>query len=376
MVKKAKDCCNCGFDLFSFGNAFVSFLDFFHRGEINLVRSGLYFAIDNIMKILVTGGAGYIGSIMTKQLLDKGFKVVVVDNFSNGHHQAVNKRADFEKIDLADKKAVQKVFEKHQFEAVIHFAGVISMGESMENPAKYFYTNVFNALNVFEEMVKHKVLKLIFSSTAGVYGSPQEIPISEEHPKNPTNPYGESKLMVERILFWYDNIYGLRSISLRYFNAAGASLDGKLGEAHQPETHIIPLALRAALLNQRFELYGDDYPTADGTCIRDYVHVEDLCQAHLLALQALLTGHKTDYYNVGTGKGYSNKEVIRMVEKVTGKKLKVKVSKRRLGDAAELVADPTKIKKELGWQPQYPDLETIVKTAWRWQKTYTPTYQK
>lgn len=327
------------------------------------------------MKILVTGGAGYIGSIMTRQLLGKGFKVVVVDNLSEGHRQAVDKRADFELVDLADQKAVEKVFKRHKFDAVTHFAGVISMGESMENPGKYFRINVFNALNLFESMVKYKVLKLIFSSSAGVYGNPVRLPIPEEDPKKPTNPYGESKLMVEKILSWYDKIFALRSISLRYFNAAGAALDGKLGEDHRPETHIIPLAIKTALGERKiFKLFGDDYETFDGTCIRDYVQVEDLCFAHLLALNALFKGAEATAYNVGIGKGYSNKQVIAMVKKISGVDFPVEICPRRPGDATELVADSTKIRKELGWKPRHSDLKTIVKTAWRWHKTHPKGY--
>lgn len=319
------------------------------------------------MKILVTGGAGYIGSLMVRQLLEVGYEVVVVDNLSTGRREAVDKRAELVIADLSHRKAIYKLFSDYKFDAVMHFAAVISMGESMENPAKYFYGNVFNSLNLLEEMVKHKVSKLIFSSTAGVYGNPIKIPISENHPKKPTNPYGESKLMVERILRWYDKIYELKSINLRYFNAAGASFDQSLEEHHRPETHLIPLALKSVLdENHPFELYGDDYSTKDGTCIRDYIHVEDLCSAHLLALKALFDSHKTDYYNVGTGRGYSNREVIKMVEKVTGKKLKVKVGKRRQGDAVELVADSRKIKEEFGWQPKHSDLETIVGSAWKY----------
>ena len=328
------------------------------------------------MKILVTGGAGYIGSIMTRQLLDKSFDVVVLDNLSGGYKQAIDKRANFETVDLADEKAIAEVFKKHKFDAVIHFAGVISMGESMENPAKYFSINTFNALNLFKAMIKHKVLKLIFSSTAGVYGNPVRLPISEDDPKNPTNPYGESKLMVERILSWYDKIFNLRSISLRYFNAAGASLDGELGEDHQPETHIIPLAIKTALEQKKaFKLFGDDYKTNDGTCVRDYIHVEDLCNAHLLALKALFKDSKTKNYNVGTGKGCSNREVVEMVKKISKVDFPVEICSRRPGDAAELVADATKIKKELGWRPQHSDLETIVKTAWEWHKNNPRGYR-
>lgn len=328
------------------------------------------------MKILVTGGAGYIGSIMTRQLVDQGFEVVVVDNLSSGHRQAVDKRANFELIDLGQEKAVEGVFKKYKFDAIIHFAGVISMGESMENPAKYFKINVFNALNLFEVMVRYKVLKLIFSSSAGVYGNPVRLPILEDDSKKPTNPYGESKLMVEKILGWYDKIFGLRSISLRYFNAAGAALDGKLGEDHHPETHIIPLAIKTALGEREgFKLFGEDYETPDGTCIRDYVHVEDLCSAHLLALKALFEGSKTKVYNVGTGRGYSNKEVIAMVKRVSKVDFPVKICARRPGDATELVANPTRIKKELGWEPRYSDLKTIVKTAWHWHKDHPEGYE-
>ena len=327
------------------------------------------------MKILVTGGAGYIGSIMTRQLLDKGFEVVVIDNLSGGYRQAVDKRADFELADLVNEETIEKVFKKYQFSAAIHFAGVISMGESMEHPGKYFRINVFNALNLFEAMIKHQVLKLIFSSTAGVYGDPVRLPIPENDSKKPTNPYGESKWMVEKILSWYDRIFNLRSISLRYFNAAGGTLDGKLGENHQPETHIIPLAIKTALGQRKiFKLFGNDYKTFDGTCIRDYVHVEDLCQAHLLALEALLKGSKTKVYNVGIGKGHSNKEVVEMIKKVTGIDFPVEICSRRPGDATELVADSTKIKKEFGWKPQHSDLKTIVETAWEWHKSHPQGY--
>lgn len=327
------------------------------------------------MKILVTGGAGYIGSIMVRQLLDKGFEVVVIDNLSGGHRKAVDRRARFKQIDLAQQKALERVFKGSEFEAVIHFAGVISMGESMEKPAKYFRINTFNVLHLFEIMVKYRVSKLIFSSTAGVYGNPVRLPIPEDDPKKPTNPYGESKLMVEKILGWYDKIFDLRSISLRYFNAAGAALNGKLGEDHRPETHIIPLAIKTALGERKgFKLFGEDYDTFDGTCVRDYVHVEDLCLAHLLALKALFNGSKTSVYNVGTGKGYSNKQVVATVKKISRVDFPVKICPRRPGDATELVADPAKIKKELRWKPQHSDLKTIVKTAWQWHRSHPQGY--
>lgn len=315
-------------------------------------------------KFLVTGGAGYIGSVMTRQLLDTGYEVVVVDNLSSGEKEAVDKQAVFEKLDLSSGKEITSLFSKHKFDAVLHFAGVISMAESMKDPFKYFSQNTFNALRLFEEMVKNNVKTVIFSSTAGVYGNPEKTPIPENHSKNPTNSYGESKLAVERILSWYDKIFGLKSVCLRYFNAAGASSDANLGENHKDETHIIPLALKAIDTDITFKLFGDDYDTKDGTCVRDYIHVEDLCYAHILALKHLLDGGESKIYNVGTGNGYSNKEVVAEIEKVVGKKMKVEISPRRPGDADILVADSSKIKSELGWQTEHSDLQTIVKTAW------------
>lgn len=326
------------------------------------------------MKILITGGAGYIGSQMTRQLIERGDEVVVFDNLEEGHKKAIPQGAVLVVGDIHDQKALDSLFNQHKFEAVMHFAGVISMAESMENPYKYFYINTFGPLNLFETMVKFNVKKLIFSSTAGVYGDPLHTPIKEEDFRNPTNPYGESKLMVEQMLSWYDKIFGLRSISLRYFNAAGTSIDGRFGEDHKDETHIIPLAMKAVLTKTPFTLYGTDYQTKDGSCIRDYVHVVDLCDAHLLVLDALFKDHKTDVFNVGPGIGFSNKEVIETVKKVSGINFKIEVGERRPGDADELIADPSKIKKELGWQPKYSDLETIVKTAWAWHKNHPKGY--
>lgn len=327
------------------------------------------------MKVLVTGGAGYIGSQMVRQLIERGDEVVVFDNLEGGQKKAIPQQATFVVGDIHDQKALVSLFSQHKFDSVMHFAGVISMAESMENPHKYFYNNTFGALSLFETMVKNRVKKLIFSSTAGVYGDPLHTPIKEDDPKNPTNPYGESKLMVERMLSWYDKSYNLRSISLRYFNAAGASLDGNFGEDHKEETHIIPLAIKAALTNSQFNIYGKDYKTADGTCERDYVHVVDLCDAHLLALDALLKGHKTDVFNVGPGIGFSNTEVVEMVKIVSGVKFPVVFGERRPGDADELIADSSKIVKELGWEPKYSYLETIVKTAWQWHKNHPKGYE-
>jgi len=319
------------------------------------------------MKILVTGGAGYIGSITSHQLVKAGHQVVVFDSLAHGHKDTV---ADLDLVigETQDINFLINVINQKKIEAVIHFAAFIEMGESMKDPYKYFYNNVFGSLQLIKAMVKTGVDKIVFSSSAGVYGNPERLPVKEDDKKEPTNPYGQSKLMVERLLAWFDKIHQLRSISLRYFNAAGATLDGKLGEAHEPESHLIPNILKAFIAGKEFVLHGDDYQTADGTCIRDYIHVLDLAQTHILALEALAEGHKTDLYNAGTGKGYSNKQVIEMVEKVTGKKVKVKIGPRRPGDANELVADAAKFQKEFNWQPQYSDLRTIIESAYNWHK--------
>lgn len=319
------------------------------------------------MKILLTGGAGYIGSITAQELIKAGHQVVIFDNLTQGHKWAI------EGLDLVigetqDYKFLRNVLRDKKIEAVIHFAACIEMEESMKNPYKYFYNNVYGSLQLFKAMVDNRIDKLVFSSSAGVYGNPKRLPIKENDPKNPENPYGESKLMVEKILTWFDKCHNLRSISIRYFNAAGAILDGSLGEAHDPESHLIPNILQAVKEDKGFILHGNDYKTKDGTCIRDYIHVLDLAQTHILALEALDKGHKTDVYNAGTGKGYSNKQVIDMVEKVTNKKVKVRAGPRRSGDADELVADPAKFQKEFNWQPKHSDLETIIKTAWQWHK--------
>jgi UDP-glucose 4-epimerase len=318
------------------------------------------------MKILVTGGAGYIGSFMTKNLLERGGEVVVVDSLERGHRQAVDSRAKLYVGNLLDREFVAKVFSENKFDGVINFAGFISMGESMENPYIYFQNNVFASLNVMEEMIKTGANNFIFSSTAGVYGNPVKLPIPEDHPKNPENPYGESKLMVEKIMAWYQKTHNLNCVALRYFNASGASLDGKLGENHSPESHIIPNIVSAILKGDSFKLFGTNYKTKDGTCVRDYIHVLDLVEAHVLAIEKLNKDKGMFIYNVGTGNGYSNKEVIEMVRKISGKDIKVEEIARRPGDADSLIADASKIKTELGFSPKYSDLETIVKTAWEW----------
>lgn len=318
------------------------------------------------MKILVTGGAGYIGSIMTKRLLDDGHDVTVLDSIERGKESVVDDRAELVVENLCNRNFVRKFLEENTFDAVVHFAAFISMAESMQDPYIYFYNNVMGSLVLIEEMVKAGTNNLIFSSTAGVYGNPTTIPIPEDHDKKPTNPYGESKLMVERILEWYNKIHNFNSVALRYFNAAGATTDASLGEQHIPETHIIPNVIHAVLNNKPFTLFGKDYETSDGTCVRDYIHVLDLVEAHLLAINKLMSEPGQYVYNVGTGKGYSNKEVVEIVQKISGKNIEVSYADRRPGDAAVLVADVAKIKNELGFIPRHSDLETIVATAWRW----------
>lgn len=305
---------------------------------------------------------------MTRRVLDKGIEVVVVDNLERGNKDLIDQRAFFIRGDLRNRTFVSKLFsEYNKFDAVVNFAGYISMPESVANPYIYFDNNINVSLNIVESMIKNNQNNFIFSSTAGVYGNPVETPIKEDHPKNPTNTYGESKLMVERILPWYQKAYGLNYACLRYFNAAGATLDASIGENHNPETHIIPNAINAILKSGEFNLYGDDYDTKDGTCIRDYIHVEDLVEAHILTMDKLQKEKGGYTYNVGTGNGYSNKEVIEMIGRICGP-LKVRVEKRRPGDADVLVADSNKIKAELGFAPKYSDLETIIKTAWEWHK--------
>lgn len=319
------------------------------------------------MKILVTGGAGYIGSFMTKALLDRGDQVTVFDNLERGHKEAVDTRANFVKGDIKNDKDLENLLVNSLFDGVIHFAGYIAVGESEEKPDIYYQNNVAGSKNFFEAAVKSGVKKLIFSSSAAVYGNPQQIPIPEDHPKNPTSQYGKNKLEVEGILanLRKEN-ESVGFVVLRYFNAAGASLDGLLGENHNPETHIIPNIITSVINDKPLNLFGNDYKTKDGTCVRDYIHVLDLVEAHILALKKLESNSGSYVYNVGTGNGYSNKEVVEAVEKASGKKVSVQISARRPGDADELVADVNKIKSDLGFNPKYSDLETVIKTAWQW----------
>lgn len=320
------------------------------------------------MKILVTGGAGYIGSFMIQKLLADQYEIVVSDSLERGQQKDLHSQVEFKVGDLADKNYRTTLLKDTHIDAIIHFAGYISVGESMQNAYMYFQNNVATSLQFLEEARQNNINKIIFSSSAAVYGNPIQVPISENHPKNPESPYGESKWMFERILHWYHAVHQLNSVSLRYFNACGAALDGSLGEAHDPETHIIPNAIKAALNNTPFTLFGTDYKTPDGSCVRDYIHVLDLAEAHVLAVKKLEKDQGAFSYNVGTGKGYSNKEVVAMVKKVSGIDLQMNIAPRRPGDPDSLIADPNKIMSDLGFKPQYSDLETIVKSAWAWHQ--------
>lgn len=325
------------------------------------------------MKILVTGGAGYIGSITNRMLQDAGFETVIFDNLSEGHRKAVGTTRLIEG-DLKDKEGIERVFQSEKFDAVVHFAAKALAPESMEQPYGYFQNNILGGLNLLEAMRKGGSNKIVFSSTCAVYGYPKNLPVDENSPQNPVSVYGETKRMFESILAWYGKLYKISSISLRYFNAAGATEDGRLGEDHKTETHIIPLAIKAALENKPFTLYGDKYDTPDGTCLRDYIHVIDLAAAHVLALTRLTKTGASAVYNLGTQKPYSNKEVVAMVKKVTGKNFFIEVAPPRVGDPAAIYADSTKAKKELGWQPKYDNLEKVVKTAWEWHRKHPDGY--
>ncbi|MGI8990108.1 MAG: UDP-glucose 4-epimerase GalE [Bryobacteraceae bacterium] len=319
-------------------------------------------------RILVTGGAGYIGSNTVLQLLDRGYDVVVVDNLSRGYrHNVAPER--LRELSLQDTAALVRVFEEAPCSAVIHFAAFISVGESMQQPEIYFENNVGGSLSLFTAMQQVGVKNVVFSSTAAVYGMPEVSPIPETLPFAPINPYGESKVMVEKILGWFDRIHGIRSVCLRYFNASGADPKGRAGEEHDPETHLIPLLFHAIPSGEPVTVFGEDYPTPDGTCIRDYIHVTDLAQAHILALEALAGGAASNKFNVGTGFGFSVREVIQAVENVTGKKVPYKVGPRREGDPPALVADSTKLRSTLGWSPKYGDLRAIVSSAWNFAES-------
>lgn len=317
-------------------------------------------------KILVVGGAGYIGSHMVRQLIKAHYDVVILDNLSTGNRKLVP-AGDFVEGNLGDVGLLDRLFATHAIEAVMHFAAFSQVGESMHFPLKYYCNNVAETIALLDTMLRHDVKRFIFSSTAAVYGEPVAIPITENHPCAPTNPYGNTKLAVERMLADCDAACGLKSVALRYFNAAGADESGEIGEMHDPETHLIPIVLKAAAGRiDHIQVFGTDYPTSDGTCVRDYVHVNDLAQAHLLALDELLAGGQSAVYNLGSSSGYSVKEVIGKAEAITGKTIPVVEAPRRAGDPAVLVASSAKIKRELGWQPAYENLEKIIQSAWHW----------
>ncbi len=319
------------------------------------------------MKILVAGGAGYIGSHMVKQLALAGNDVITLDNLSYGYRDAV-KYGEFIEGDLGDSTLLDSIFKSGDIDAVMHFAGFIQVGESVIKPSMYYLNNVVNTHTLLDAMLRHKVMNFIFSSTAAIFGEPDYTPIDEKHTKQPINPYGHSKLMIEQVLDDYDKAYGLRSTCLRYFNAAGADPDGELGERHSPETHLIPLILQAASgRRDDIKVFGDDYETDDGTCVRDYIHINDLCDAHSLALDCMIKNDKSARFNLGNGKGFSVKQVIDVVKEVSGKDFKVNIEPRREGDPAVLVADASLAKKQLNWQPKFAELRDIVKTAWEWE---------
>jgi len=322
------------------------------------------------MKILVVGGAGYIGSICTEILLNEGHEAAVFDNLGEGHRRAVDSRAKFIEGDLADREKIQAALSSARPDAVMHFAASALVGESMRDPSKYFRNNISNGLNLLDAMVATRIERLVFSSTCAIFGPPERVPIDETAPARPINPYGESKLAYEKILRWYDQIHGLKFVSLRYFNAAGAS--ESFGEDHRIETHLIPNVLKVALGQKPYvEIYGTDYDTPDGTCIRDYIHIVDLARAHMLALGAA----QSEFYNLGTGGGSSVREVIAACREITGRKIDIVEKTRRHGDPPRLIASSEKIKRDLGWRPQFESLDAIIESAWKWHQKFPHGYE-
>ncbi|MBM7688403.1 UDP-glucose 4-epimerase GalE [Enterococcus ureilyticus] len=328
------------------------------------------------MSILVLGGAGYIGSHAVDQLINKGYTVAVIDNLQTGHKQAIHDKAIFYEGDIRDKMFMQEVFTKESVEGVIHFAASSLVGESVEKPLLYFNNNVYGTQIVLEVMEEFGVKNIVFSSTAATYGEPKEMPIVETMATHPENPYGESKLMMERMMKWCDKAYGIRYVALRYFNVAGAKSDASIGEDHVPETHLIPIILQTALGQREYlGIYGDDYDTPDGTCIRDYVYIEDLIAAHIAALDYLQKGNKSNIFNLGSNNGYSVKEMLEAAREVTGKEIPAKVLPRRSGDPSKLVASSEKAKMTLAWEPQITDIKQIIKTAWDWHISHPKGYE-
>ena len=328
------------------------------------------------MAILVLGGAGYIGSHTVYELIGAGRDVVVADNLQTGFRAAVHPKARFYEVDIRDGSALDAVFEKEHIDGVIHFAAFSQVGESMTKPLKYYENNLWGTTSLLKSMVAHGVDKIVFSSTAATYGEPERVPIMEGDSTRPTNCYGETKLAMEKMMSWTEKAHGLRYVALRYFNACGAHPDGVIGEAHNPETHLIPLILQVPLgKREKISVFGDDYPTHDGTCIRDYIHVSDLAQAHILAMDYLFNGGESDVFNLGNGVGFTVKEVIDVARSVTGHPIPAEVAPRRAGDPAQLVASSDKAKTVLGWKPKYDDLNTIVSTAWAWHKSHPNGYE-
>lgn len=327
------------------------------------------------MTILVLGGAGYIGSHTVYALIEKGVDVVVIDNLETGHIEAVHEKARFYKGDIRDRAFVDSVLDKEKIDAVIHFAANSLVGESMVNPLKYYDNNVNGTKVLLQSMVAHDLDKIVFSSTAATYGEPEKVPILETDRTEPTNTYGETKLAMEKMFKWTDRAHGLKYVSLRYFNACGAHVSGKIGEAHSPETHLIPLILQVPLGQREYiSIFGDDYDTSDGTCIRDYIHVTDLAQAHILAVDYLMKGNESNIFNLGNGVGFTVKEVIDTARKVTGHEIPAKIAERRAGDPARLIASSDKARQVLLWKPEHADLEEIISTAWNWHKNHPNGY--
>ncbi|WP_033166012.1 UDP-glucose 4-epimerase GalE [Clostridium sp. KNHs205] len=328
------------------------------------------------MTVLVLGGAGYIGSHTVYELIDKGEDVVIVDNLETGYKEAVHPKARFYQGDIRNREFVDKVFEKEKIDAVIHFAANSLVGESMTNPLKYYDNNLNGTKVLLESMIAHDVKKIVFSSTAATYGEPEKVPILETDKTEPTNCYGETKLSMEKMFKWTDKAHGLKYVSLRYFNACGAHKSGEIGEAHNPETHLIPLVLQVPnKKREAINIYGDDYDTKDGTCVRDYIHVTDLAQAHILAVDYLVKGGESDIFNLGNGVGFTVKEIVEAAEEVTDSNIPAVITPRRAGDPAKLIASSEKAKKILGWKPEFEDVKEIIATAWKWHLSHPEGYK-
>ena len=327
------------------------------------------------MAILVAGGAGYIGSHMVKDLVEHGQEVVVADNLSTGHRDAINPKAKFYEGDIRDRKFLDKIFDNEDIEAVVHFAAFSIVPESMSKPLKYFDNNTGGMITLLEAMRDHNIKYIVFSSTAATYGVPEHMPIKETDPQNPINPYGLSKLMMEKMMHWADKAYGIKFVALRYFNVAGAAPDGTIGEDHGPETHLVPIILQVAQGKRKeLSIFGDDYNTPDGTNVRDYVHVMDLADAHILAIKYLEAGNESNAFNLGSSTGFSNKQILEAAREVTGEPIPAKISPRRPGDPDSLVAASDKARNVLGWDPKYDDVHDIIATAWKWHSTHPKGY--